>query len=101
MALDIVFFVITAVLSFVIGILLNTIRSKVNKDRMEDTAIKDGLRCLLREQIIIICDRCNERGSMKMHDLESIEDLHKAYTELGGNGTVEKLVDDTKKLKVV
>lgn len=98
---DIVWLIITAVLSFIIGILLNTIKNKIQKDRQEENALKDGLRCLLREQIILICDRCNTRGDMRMHDLESIEDLHKSYAELGGNGSIEKLVDDTKKLKVI
>ena len=98
---DLVWFVVTAVLSFIIGILLNTIKNKITKDRQEEDAIKDGLRCLLRGQIIMICDRCTQRGDIRLHDLESIEGLFEAYTKLGGNGSVAKLVKDTKDLKVV
>ena len=97
---EVVWFIVTAVLSFVIGILLNAIRNKINKEQIEDNAIKNGLRCLLRENIIAICDRCLERGTMKMHDLESLEDMAKEYKALNGNGSVEKLIADTKKLEI-
>ena len=98
---DIAWFIVTAVLSFVIGVLMNQLKNKINKEIKEDTAIKNGLRCLLREQIIQICDRCNTRGDLRMHDLESLDDLYHEYRALEGNGSIEKLVEDTKKLKVV
>ncbi|MBR0307849.1 MAG: hypothetical protein IJH92_03050 [Mogibacterium sp.] len=97
---ELLWFIITAVLSFVIGILLNQLRNRINKEVREENAIKNGLRCLLRENIIAICDRCLERGSMKMHDLESLEDMAKEYRALDGNGSVEKLIQDTKKLGI-
>lgn len=97
---ELLWFIITAVLSFVIGILLNQLRNKINKEVCEENAIKNGLRCLLRENIIAICDRCLERGTMKMHDLESLEDMAKEYKALDGNGSVEKLIQDTKKLGI-
>ena len=97
---ELLWFIITAVLSFVIGILLNQLRNKINKEVREENAIKNGLRCLLRENIIAICDRCLERGTMKMHDLESLEDMAKEYKALDGNGSVEKLIQDTKKLGI-
>lgn len=98
---DIVWLIVTAVLSFIIGILLNTIKNKINKDRQEDSALKDGMRCLLRKDIIELCDQCSLRGHLRMEDLENIEDMYKAYTALGGNGIIVKLVDDTKKMKVI
>ena len=97
---ELLWFIVTAVLSFVIGILLNQLRNKINKEVREENAIKNGLRCLLRENIIAICDRCLERGTMKMHDLESLEDMAKEYRALNGNGSVEKLIQDTKKLGI-
>lgn len=97
---ELLWFIITAVLSFVIGILLNQLRNKINKEVREENAIKNGLRCLLRENIITICDRCLDRGTMKLHDLESLEDMSKEYKALGGNGSVEKLIQDTKKLGI-
>lgn len=97
---EVLWFIITAVLSFIIGVLLNAVRNKINKEIREETAIKNGLRCLLRENIIAICDRCLDRGTMKMHDLESLEDMMREYRSLNGNGSVEKLVRDTKKLEI-
>lgn len=97
---DVAWFIVTAILSIVIGMLINQLRNKVNKELREDEAIKKGLRCLLRENIIAICDRCLDRGSMKMHDLESLEDMAVEYKALGGNGSIEKLIADTKRLEV-
>ena len=84
----------------VIGFLGGRLRAKVNRDRREEEAIQGGVRCLLREELIRICDRCLERGSVRIHNLESLDDLLKQYTALGGNGAVRKLVEDVKRLEV-
>ena len=83
----------------VIGFLGGRRRAK-EQDRTEEEAIRGGVRCLLREELIRICDRCLERGSVRIHSLESLDDLRKQYTALGGNGAVRKLVEDVKKLEV-
>lgn len=95
---ELVWFIVTGVLSFIIGILLNAVRNKISHELKEDRAIANGLRCLLREQIIVICDRCLDRGWMKMHDLESLEDLYENYETLNGNGSIRKLIEETKSL---
>lgn len=84
----------------VIGFLGGRLRAKVNRDRREEEAVRGGVRCLLREELIRICDRCLERGSVRIHSLESLDDLLKQYTALGGNGAVRKLVEDVKRLEV-
>lgn len=88
-----------AVTTMVIGFLGGRRRAK-EQDRTEEEAIRGGVRCLLREELIRICDRCLERGSVRIHSLESLDDLLKQYTALGGNGAVRKLVEDVKKLEV-
>lgn len=97
---ELAWFIVTAVLSIVIGMLINQLRNKVNKELREDGAIKDAVRCLLRGHIIQICDRCLDRNAITLPELESLEDMAVEYRALGGNGSIEKLIADTKKLTV-
>ena len=97
---EILFNIITCVLGLLVGILFGILKTKIHNEQKEDTAIKNGLRCLLREEIIRICDRCLERGSVHIHCLESLDDLFEQYSALGGNGMAKKLIEDVKKLKV-
>ncbi len=91
--LDFLLTLLPIVAGLVIGFLGGWLRSVV--------AVKNSVRCLLREELIRICDRCLERGSVHIHSLESLDDLMKQYAALGGNGAVKKLVEDVKKLPVI
>ena len=98
--LDFLLSLLLTAAGLVIGFLGGRLRAKVNRDRREEEAIRGGVRCLLREELIRICDRCLERGSVRIHSLGSLDDLLKQYTALGGNGAVRKLVEDVKRLEV-
>ena len=98
--MDFALSVLLAVTTMVIGFLGGRLRAKVKQDAAEGEAVKNGMRCLLRERIIEICDRCLDRGFVHIHSLESLDDLMEQYKALGGNGTAAKLVEDVKKLQV-
>lgn len=98
--LDFLLTLLPIVAGFVIGFLGGRLRTKLKQGRQKDEAIHGAVRCLLREELIRICDRCLERGSVHIHSLESLDDLLEQYTALGGNGAVRKLVEDVKRLEV-
>lgn len=95
---EFLFSILLMIATGVIGYIGGMMKKRIAKEIDEDRAIKNGLRALLREKIIEICDRCIDRGYVHIHNLESIDDLYIQYHELGGNGMVTKLVEDTKKL---
>lgn len=99
-ALDFALSIILAVTTMIIGFFGGRLRAKVKREMKEDAAMKNGMRCLLRERIIEICDRCLERDFVRIHSLESLGDLFEQYKALGGNGTAAKLIEDVKKLQV-
>lgn len=99
--LDFLLSLLLTAAGLVIGFLGGRLRTKLKQDRQKEEAIHGAVRCLLREELIRICDRCLERGGAHIHSLESIDDLLKQYTALGGNGAVKKLVEDVKKLPVI
>ena len=68
--------------------------SEKQKNReLEQAAIKDGLRALLRQEIIVGCARHLKEDSVTMEEFESITLMYKAYKGLNGNGAVDALYD--------
>lgn len=64
------------------------------------TATERGIQALLREQIVRSYYHYHERGWITLHGLESIERMYDGYHNLGGNGTVTKLLEDLRELPV-
>ncbi len=66
----------------------------------KNRAYKDGLRCLLRAEIIRCYDKYTERGEIPIYAKEALEKEYKAYHKLGGNDVATDLYNKTMKLKV-
>ena len=54
-------------------------------------AIKNGLQCLLRAEIIRAYDKYKERGKCPLYAKEAITRAYKAYHALGGNDVATEL----------
>lgn len=55
-------------------------------------ALEDGMRALLRRQILIDCEAAQIAGWCTAKDKETISVMHDAYAALGGNGVVTPIV---------
>ncbi|HBU12330.1 MAG TPA: hypothetical protein DEB31_06260 [Clostridiales bacterium] len=71
---------------------------QVMKYRAEQRAIKHGIVAMLRDRIIQTYNDYAEMNYCPIYALENMEDMFREYSNLGGNGTIAKLVDDLKKL---
>ncbi|HCH28552.1 MAG TPA: hypothetical protein DEW35_03490 [Ruminococcaceae bacterium] len=67
---------------------------------VKNKAYKDGLRCLLRAEIIRAYDKYTERGEIPIYAKEALEKEYKSYHNLGGNDVATDLYNETMKLKV-
>ena len=76
-----------------LGILYKHLSKKVQQNREENAAIRDGLRSLLRRQIIEDCESAIRQGYCPVTKKDTISDMYISYHALGGNGTVTKLVE--------
>ena len=74
-------------------------RQKAQEKRQ--AALEEGVRALLRDNIISAYYHYHERGSITLHGLESAKLMYKAYVGLDGNGTVPGLVDAMSHMEVV
>lgn len=83
----------TAWLFALLGALVGRLYTKVIDMRKRTTAIEDGIRALLRNDIIKTYNKCQEKGFCPIYEMENIEEMYKQYHELDGNGTITELVE--------
>lgn len=60
----------------------------------------DGIRCLLRKDILELVTNINERGFIYEDELEVLRKLYINYTKLKGNGIVKKAVEKVFELQI-
>lgn len=84
--------VVTAAWGFCVWICKRAIQRQKELDKRQD-AVEDGLRSLLRAEIIRTYEKTRERGYCPIYSKESISHCADAYGELNGNGVVPGLVD--------
>lgn len=61
-------------------------------------AVKNGIQCLLRAEIIRSHDKYTERGFCPIYAKDALERAYKAYHALGGNDVATALYSDTMEL---
>lgn len=84
-----------------IGVYSRHIAKQVQKERAEQKALRDGMRSLLRRQIIADCEHAIAEGYCPTATKDTIEDMYQSYHALGGNGVVTGLKDQTMNLSTV
>ena len=63
-------------------------------------ATEMGVRALLRDRLVTAYYKYTTREYISLHGLEAVESMYKEYHNLGGNGTVTKLVNDMRAMEV-
>ena len=81
-----------------IGIIIGYIYSKVVAVTKKAIATENGIRALLRNDIIKAYDKCEEKGYCPIYEMENIEEMYNQYHALGGNGTITELVERIREL---
>ena len=70
--------------------------TRIKREHEEQESIKQGVLALLRNGLINNYNQYIERDFIPIYAMESIQGMYNAYHELGGNGTITKLVDELK-----
>ena len=105
--IELLFIILSSVLSVVVAYLGRKIaKEQERRDAMEtkinreEQALKDGIKAILRDRLFNICEQCEDRGSLRIEDVENIDEIFKSYEALGGNGAAKKVYTDTIKLPI-
>lgn len=75
-------------------------KQKYERNCRDDKAVRDGLQCLLRAEIIRSYDKYSERGTITYHGKEALDRAYKAYHDLGGNDVATDLYGACRELPV-
>lgn len=84
---------------FVLGSAITFLINRVKKDKKKDKAIETGVQALLRNEIIRRYREFESKGEISILDKENLEEMFEQYKNLGGNGTVKKMMEDLLSLK--
>ncbi|MCQ2455583.1 MAG: hypothetical protein MJ090_05545 [Clostridia bacterium] len=91
---------IESVLKWVIPTLLGSTLTYIVSLFNKNKALKTGLQCLLRAEIIRSYDKYTARGEIPIYAKEALEKEYKAYHKLGGNDVATDLYHQTIKLSI-
>lgn len=91
--------VITYIITTLIGIAIGFLGTKLKKNKKKDLAIEQGVQALLRNEIIRRYREFESKGEISILDQENLDEMFIQYQNLGGNGTVKKMMNDLYELK--
>lgn len=75
-------------------------QEKEKSTAQQDKAIREGIVCLLRIQLIEYHAKYTEKGSITTHAFQNWSDAYQAYHDLGGNGMIDHLKEEIDELHV-
>lgn len=89
------------VLTASLGGLSGALVSMLRKSRSQESAMQEGMRALLRQQLIDMHRKYVVEGRpCSVDEHEQAEDVYKAYHALGGNGTGTHLYEEIRESHV-
>lgn len=78
------------------------INKKLKDERKRNQAIEDGVRDLLRLQILDAYDRCIQSGRMiTVSRKDAIDSAYRSYHALGGNGTITQVHTEIMQMPII
>lgn len=83
---------------FVLGGLITWIITYLKMRKQKNTALEDGVQCLLRAEIIRNHEKYVEKKHCPIYAKESLKRAYNAYHKLGGNDVATRLYDEVMEL---
>lgn len=99
---QIIVYLITTGLGIALGVVTSKLKKTKEKDENEkkkNEAIELGVQALLRNEIIRRYREFETKGEISILDQENLDEMFTQYKNLGGNGTVKKMMNDLYELK--
>ena len=99
---QIIIYIITTILGIALGAVTSKLKKTKEKDESEkkkSEAIELGVQALLRNEIIRRYREFETKGEISILDQENLDEMFTQYKNLGGNGTVKKMMDELLSLK--
>ena len=95
-------------LEFVFGIIAagltagyGRISKRLKEEKSRSTAIENGVRDILRMQILDTYERCKVGGTITVSRKDAIDSAYNSYHALGGNGTITQVHNELMGMPIV
>lgn len=95
-------------LEFVFGIIVTglttgvtRINHKLKEEKVRNTAIENGVRDILRMQILDTYEKCKAAGQISVSRKDAIDSSYNSYHALGGNGTISRVHEEIMEMPIV
>lgn len=82
-------------------VIVKRISGRLKKEQAENKALRNGMKSLLKAQILASCERAMTDGWCGPQLRDAINDMYASYTALEGNGTVPGAVRQTMELPMI
>ena len=92
---------IFGILCAILAGLYRNLASRMKKQKAESDAVKNGMRALLKRQLVEDCEAATAEGFCPVTKKDLITDMYQCYHALGGNDTVTQLKDAVMNLPTV
>lgn len=86
--------------SGVTAVILALLQRKWSRDDKQD-AMVDALKVLMIDRVRYLGQCYVARGEITLADKETLEEMHRAYKALGGNGHLDIIMDEVEGLPLV
>ena len=85
-----------------LGVGYKSLANRLKTERQKNQAIEDGLRDLLRIQILDNYERCVAAGNtISVSRKDAIDSAYQSYHALGGNGTITRVHEEIMSMRIV
>ena len=95
-------------LEFVFGLIVAAlsagyakISKRLKEEKTRNQAIENGVRDILRMQILDTYDKCKASGTISVSRKDALDHAYKSYHELGGNGTITQIHKEIMEMPVI
>ena len=77
------------------------INKKLKEEKTRNQAIENGVRDILRMQMLDTYERCKVAGTITVSRKDAIDSAYKSYHALGGNGTITQVHNELMGMPIV
>lgn len=77
------------------------INKKLKEEKTRNQAIENGVRDILRMQILDTYERCKVAGTITVSRKDAIDSAYGSYHALGGNGTITQVHNELMGMPIV
>lgn len=99
--MEVILMILQAIITILVGyvgVKLKMHEKSKEREKLEQEAIRNGIRAVLRDRIVQAYNHFSRQGKIKIEELGNISNMYVAYHNLGGNGVVTSIYNKVLKI---